>query len=56
MRINDGTTLPLTLTDTITKASFTTSTATNIPATVGSNTAYVGFTADIGGLPLPGPS
>lgn len=43
-------TLPLTLTDTITNASFTTSTAINIPATVGANTAYVGFTADTGGL------
>jgi hypothetical protein len=41
----DGTTLTLTLTDTVTNASFTTSTAINIPATVGANTAYAGFTA-----------
>ena len=46
----DGTTLTLTLTDTVTNASFTTSTAINIPATVGGNTAYVGFTAGTGGL------
>jgi hypothetical protein len=44
-----GTTLTLTLTDTVTNASFTTSTAINIPATVGGNTAYVGFTAGTGG-------
>ena len=42
----DGTTLTLTLTDTVTNASFTTSTTTiNIPTTVGGNTAYAGFTA-----------
>ena len=46
----DGTTLALTLTDTVTSASFTTSSAVNIPATVGSNTAYAGFTAGTGGL------
>src|ERR1019366_7200704 len=45
----NGTTLTLTLTDTVTKASFTTSTAINIPTTVGSGTAYVGFTAGTGG-------
>ena len=45
----DGTTLTLTLTDTVTNASFTTSSAINIPATVGSSTAYVGFTAGTGG-------
>ena len=45
----DGTTLTLTLTDTVTAASFITSTAINIPATVGANTAYVGFTAGTGG-------
>jgi len=44
----DGTTLTLTITDTVTGASFTTSKAINIPATVGSNTAYVGFTASTG--------
>jgi len=45
----DGTTLILTLTDTVTGASFSASQAINIPATVGSNTAYVGFTAGTGG-------
>ena len=45
----DGTTLTLTLTDTVTAASFTTSTVINIPATVGANTALVGFTAGTGG-------
>jgi hypothetical protein len=46
----DGTTLVLTLTDTVTGASFTASQAINIPATVGANTAYAGFTAGTGGL------
>ena len=46
----DGTTLTLTITDTVTGASFTTARAINIPATVGSNTAYVGFTASTGAL------
>ncbi len=41
----NGTTLTLTLTDNVTKATFSTSTTINIPATVGANTAYVGFTA-----------
>jgi len=45
----DGTTLTLTLTDTVTNASFTASQAINIPTTVGANTAYVGFTAGTGG-------
>jgi hypothetical protein len=45
----DGTTLTLTLTDTVTGKSFTGSRALNIPAAVGSNTAYVGFTAGTGG-------
>jgi hypothetical protein len=45
----DGTTLTLTLTDTVTAASFTTSTAINIPTTVGGTTAYVGFTGGTGG-------
>jgi hypothetical protein len=44
----DGTTLILTLTDTVTGANFTTSTPINIPSTVGANTAYVGFTASTG--------
>jgi hypothetical protein len=45
----DGTTLTLTLTDTVTNASFTMSQAIDIPSTVGSNTAFVGFTAGTGG-------
>ena len=49
----DGTTLTLTLTDTVTGASFITSTVINIPATVGANTAYAGFAAGTGGYPPP---
>ena len=45
-----GRTFPLTLTDTVTNASFTTSASLSIPATVGSTKAYVGFTAGSGGL------
>jgi hypothetical protein len=45
----DGTTLTLTLTDTVTNATFTTSQAINIPSTVGANTAFVGFTGGTGG-------
>jgi hypothetical protein len=45
----DGTTLTLTLTDTVTNATFTASQAINIPATVGANTAFVGFTGGTGG-------
>lgn len=45
----DGTTLTLTLTDTVTNASFTTSQAINISSIVGADTAYVGFTAATGG-------
>jgi hypothetical protein len=46
----DGTTLTLTITDTTTPSeTFTTSWPINIPATVGANTAYVGFTAGTGG-------
>ena len=47
--VYNGTTLTLTLTDTVTGASFTASTTINIPATVGANTAHVGFTAGTGG-------
>jgi hypothetical protein len=50
--VYDGTTLTLTLTDTVTKAVFTTSQAINIPTTVGGNTAYVGFTGGTGGLTI----
>ncbi len=46
----DGTTLTLIITDTVTNATFTTSTTINIPTTVGANTAYVGFTGGTGGL------
>jgi hypothetical protein len=45
----DGATLTLTLTDTVTNATFTASDAIDIPTTVGSNTAFVGFTAGTGG-------
>jgi len=46
----DGTNLAMTITDTVTQATFSTSWAIDIPATVGGNTAYVGFTAGTGGL------
>ena len=47
----DGTTLTLTITDTVNTAqTFTTSWPINIPSTVGGNNAYVGFTAGTGGL------
>ena len=45
----DGTTLSMTLTDTVTKSVFTHSFAVNIPSTVGGSTAYVGFTGASGG-------
>jgi hypothetical protein len=48
----DGTNLRLVLTDTVTAASFTSTTALNIPSIVGSSTAYVGFTAGTGGLSM----
>ncbi len=44
----DGTTLTMTITDTVTNVTFTTSWPINIPATVGGNTALVGFTASTG--------
>jgi hypothetical protein len=47
----DGTTLTMTITDTVNTAlTFTTSWAVNIPGTVGGNTAWVGFTGGTGGL------
>ena len=46
----DGTTLTMTLTDAITLASWTKAFTINIPAVVGGNTAYVGFTGGTGGL------
>jgi len=45
----DGTTLTMQITDTTTQATFTTSWAIDIPATVGDDTAYVGFTGASGG-------
>ncbi|MBI3410581.1 MAG: fibronectin type III domain-containing protein [Planctomycetes bacterium] len=46
----DGTTLMVTIKDTVTGASATQNYTINIPATVGSSTAYVGFTGGTGGL------
>jgi Cu/Ag efflux protein CusF len=47
----NGTTLTMTITDATNSAdTFSTSWTVNIPTTVGSNTAYVGFTAGTGGL------
>jgi hypothetical protein len=46
----DGVTLALTVTDTLTGASFTASEAINIPATIGATAAYAGFTGGTGGL------
>jgi hypothetical protein len=45
----DGTTLTLTITDATTLQKFTTSWTVNIPTTVGSTTALVGFTGGTGG-------
>ncbi len=47
--VYDGANLALTLTDTVTGKQFTHSFAVDIPAVVGSTTAYVGFTAGSGG-------
>jgi hypothetical protein len=44
----NGTTLALTVTDSVTRASFSHSWTINIPSIVGGNTAYVGFTASTG--------
>ena len=46
----DGATLSMTVKDPKTKASFSDSWTVNIPAVVGGNTAYVGFTGGTGGL------
>lgn len=44
----DGTTLTMTITDTVNSVyTFTSSWPINIPGTVGANTAYVGFTGGI---------
>lgn len=45
----DGTNLRMTLTDTLTKNTFQTSWTIDIPTTIGSHTAYVGFTGATGG-------
>jgi hypothetical protein len=46
----DGVNLILTLTDAVVNKTFTHTFPINIPATVGSNTAYIGFTGGTGGL------
>jgi hypothetical protein len=46
----NGTTLNLTITDTVTSATWSRAFPINIPATVGGNTAYVGFTAATGSI------
>src|SRR5207244_3257984 len=43
-------TLQVTITDTVTQATATQSYSVNIPAIIGANTAYVGFTGATGGL------
>jgi Chitobiase/beta-hexosaminidase C-terminal domain/Legume lectin domain/Bacterial lectin len=48
--VYDGTNLTMTLTDTATAASVVEIFPVNIPAAVGGNTAYVGFTGGTGGL------
>src|SRR5262249_42764633 len=48
----DGTTLTETITDLNTGTTFTTSYAVNIPAIVGGDTAFVGFSGGDGGLTL----
>ena len=46
----DGVNLILTLTDAVVNKTFTHTFPINIPATIGSNTAYIGFTGGTGGL------
>jgi len=48
--VYNGTTLTMTITDTVTNASVTEAFTVNIPSVVGGNTAYVGFTGASGGL------
>jgi Legume lectin domain len=45
----DGTTLSMTITDTVTNATFSTSWPINIPSVIGGSTAYAGFTGATGG-------
>jgi len=46
----DGTTLTMQIKDTSTNATYSTSFPVNIPALVGGNSAYVGFTGGTGSL------
>ncbi len=46
--VYNGTTLTLTITDTVTKATYTTNFTINIPAVIGANSALVGFTGGTG--------
>jgi hypothetical protein len=46
----DGTTLVLSMTDTVAGTSFTTNYTVDLPSLVGGNTAYVGFTGASGGV------
>jgi len=46
----DGTTLSLSLTDTVTRATFKTNAALNISSVLGTNTAFVGLTGADGGI------
>jgi hypothetical protein len=46
--VYDGTTLSMTITDLVTAGTYSTSWAINIPSTIGTNTAYVGFTGSTG--------
>ena len=46
----DGSNLVMTMTDATTNGTFTQNWPINIPATVGGNNAYLGFTAADGGL------
>ena len=47
--VYDGTTLTLTLTDTVTKKTYSHAFTINIPATIGATSALVGFTGSTGG-------
>src|SRR5258708_34126074 len=48
--VYDGTNLTMAITDATTNAAFAHAFPINIPATVGGNSAYVGFTGGTGGL------
>jgi hypothetical protein len=45
----NGTTLSMTITDTVSQASYSKSWTINIPSIVGGSTAYIGFTGSTGG-------